>query len=311
MSNEITGTQSINHVEIDVGRSRSGVYAGLLSALLLGWAPILGKFAYRYQVRPTDLAVTRTLVAVIFLWGLYLVFWRRRIFLPAKEIGNCLLVGAVNGVGSLFYYNGLGRLDASRASLLGASIPIWVVIYLSASGQKTRAITLVQLIGSLIGALLITSPWSMGDQTDYLGIMLMVASAAVNGWYFVMGQWVLSDVPSQSATLYILSGMAITVTIAKFVSSPSLQVLFVPWAGWFFIVVLGLTTAFSRMAMFLSLEKLGGAQTAIINLTELTVSLALAFGILGERMYWYQWIGAILLLGGGILARIAAEQEML
>jgi drug/metabolite transporter (DMT)-like permease len=293
------------------GRSKGGVYSGLLAAFLLGWAPVLGKFAYKEQVKPIDLAVFRTIIAAIFLWLLYLLFWRKRILIRLQDIGSCLLVGAVNGVGSLFYYNGLGRLDASRAALLGATIPIWVVAFLSASGQKTRMITLFQLIASLIGALLVTSPWVMGNQTDYLGVMLMIASAAVNGWYFVMGQWVLSEIPSRSATLYIISGMAITVTLIKFISIPSLTVLHTPITGWYFIIILGLTTALSRMAMFFSLEKLGGAQTAIINLTELTVSLALAFVILGDRLYWYQWVGAVLLLGGGVLARIAAEHDVL
>jgi len=293
-----------------VGQHKVGVYSGLLAAFLLGWAPILGKFAYKEHISPTSLAVSRTIVAAIFLWVVYIIFWRDRIFIQMRDIGSCLLVGAINGVGSLFYYNGLGRLDASRASLLGAMLPVWVVIFLSASGQKIRTLTLLQLIGSLIGAVLVTSPWSGGLNTDYLGVMLMLASAAVNGWYFVMGQWVLSDIPSRSATLYIISGMAMTVTLAKFVSVPHLELIEISFNGWIVIIALGLTTALSRLAMFFSLEKLGGAQTAILNLTELTVSLALAFLFLGDRLYWYQWIGAVLLLGGGILARIAAEQEM-
>jgi drug/metabolite transporter (DMT)-like permease len=69
-----------------------------------------------------------------------------------------------------------------------------------------------------------------------------------------------------------------------------------------------LTTALSRMAMFFSLERLGGAETAILNLVELAVSLALAFLFLGDRLIWYQWTGAVLLLGGGLLARYRAEQ---
>ena len=80
--------------------------------------------------------------------------------------------------------------------------------------------------------------------------------------------------------------------------------------GLIIILILGLTTAISRLAMFYSLEILGGAQTAIINLTELAVSLTLAFIMLGDRLYWYQWIGAVLLLGGGVLARIAVEHQL-
>lgn len=289
-------------------RGVSGVYAGLLASFLLGWAPILGKFAYRAGVDPITLASLRTLVAAVLLWSVTLVSWRHRPRLPLRGLANCLLVGAVNGVGSLFYYSGLSRLDASQAALLGALYPVWVVIYISASGQAIRATTLLQLVGSTLGAVLVTSPWSMGSPADFLGATLMVASAAVNGWYIVMGQWVLADVPSRSGTLYIMTGMALTVLGAQAIGGQlSFDGISLP--GWEAIIALGLTTALSRMAMFVSLEKIGGVQTAILSLLELAISLTLAFVFLGERLYWYQWLGAGLLLGGGLLARLRAEAQ--
>jgi drug/metabolite transporter (DMT)-like permease len=289
-------------------RRLSGINSSLLASFLLGWAPILGKFAYRANVDPMTLAALRTIVAAGFLWLVYALLWRRRIRLPYREILGCVLVGAINGIGSLFYYNGLNRLDASRASLLGAMYPVWVVIFLSASGQSIRGITLVQLAGSMLGAFMVTSSWQTNNPTDYLGAMLMIASAAVNGWYIVMGQWVLADVPSQSGALYILTGMAATVTFARVVTGNPITWGGISLAGWLAIGALGMTTALSRLAMFFSIEKLGGIQTAILSLIELAISLTLAFIFLGDRLLWYQWLGAILLLGGGLLARLAVEQ---
>ena len=286
----------------------SGVYSGLLASFLLGWAPILGKLAYRSQVGPMTLAALRTLVAAALLWCAYLVAWRDRIAVTWRALANCLIVGAVNGVGSLFYYNGLVRLDASRAALLGAMYPVWVVVFLSASGQTVRAITLLQLAGSMVGAVLVTSPWVSASPADLFGATLMIASAAVNGWYIVMGQWVLADVPSRSGALYILTGMAITVSVACFVAG-DIAIGGIPMAGWQAILALGLTTALSRVAVFLSLERLGGMQTAILGLVELAVSLALAFIFLGDRLGWYQWLGGALLLGGGLMARLTAEHD--
>jgi len=289
-----------------------GVSSGLLASFLLGWAPILGKFAYRAGVGPMTLASLRTVMAAVLLWAVYLVFWRERIRIPWRAVLSCLLVGAINGVGSLFYYNGLSNLDASRAALLGAMYPVWVVIFLSASGQAIRKMTLVQLGGSLVGAVLITAPWSAGgvgsrgNPADLVGTMLMVASAAVNGWYIVTGQWVLADVPSRSGTLYIMTGMAVTVLGAQ-LATGGVAATGISLAGWEAILALGLTTALSRMAMFFSLEKLGGVQTAILNLVELAISLTLAFIFLGDRLHWYQWVGALLLLSGGLLARLRAE----
>ncbi len=286
----------------------SGYAAGILASFLLGWAPILGKFAYQAAVDPMTLACLRTLGAAGFLWVVYLIFWRRRIVIGWRPLASCLLVGTVNGCGSLFYYTGLARLDASRAALLGATYPLWVVIFLSASGQMMRVATLFQLFASMIGAVLVTSPWGVGRPTDMLGVMLMAASAAVNGWYLVMGQWVLADVPSRSGTLYIMTGMALTVLVARFLGG-SLEPGRISVLGWQAIAALALTTAFSRMAMFFSLEKLGGVQTALLSLAELAISLALAFVFLGDRLQWHQWVGALLLLGGGFVARFQGASE--
>ncbi len=266
----------------------------------------MGKFAYQAQVQPLTLAALRTWVAAILLWLVYILFWRNRLRLTLKDILSCLAVGMFNGLGSLLYYNGLERIDASRAALLSALYPVWVVIYLAASGQPIRTLTLGRLAVSLIGAALVTSPGSITNVADYLGVMLMIASAAINGWYLVMGQWVLADVPARSATLYIITGMALTVGIARAATGEPLQA--ISTSGWTAILALGLTTALSRMATFLSLEKLGGVQTAILNLTELAVSLTLAFVFLGDRLTWLQWLGAVLLLGGGIFARLDVEE---
>lgn len=286
-------------------RRFSGVSSGLLASFLLGWAPILGKFAYRANVDPLTLAALRTTVAALLLWIFFLLFSPRRVVLRWSEMLSCMSIGVINGIGSLFYYSGLSRLDASRASLLGALYPVWVILFLSASGQVIRRLTLVRLFISLVGAVLVTSPWMMGGLTDYLGVMLMAAYAGITGWYLVMGQWVLSDVPSQSGTLYILTGMAATVVVARLLGGGVLNP--ISMGGWAAITALGLTTALSRLAMFFSLEKLGGVQTAIISLMELAVSLTLAFVFLGDRLSWYQWLGAILLLGGGFFARIDVE----
>jgi len=293
----------------DKGKRLSGIYSGLLASFLLGWAPILGKLAYKAHVAPLTLAALRTLVAAVFLWVVYVLFLRQRILLRWQDLLSCLLVGAINGVGSIFYYNGLSRIYASRASLLSTLYPVWVVIFLSSSGQPISKFTLLRLGASLFGAVLVTSPWGANDATNYLGTMLMVASAAINGWYMVMGQWVLADVPAGSGTLYIMTGMALIVSVAQFAAVGPVGL--ISAEGWYAITALGLTTALSRLAMFLSLERLGGVQTAILSLTELAVSLTLAFALLGDRMTWPQWLGALLLLAGVVFARRDIEQETL
>ena len=270
---------------------RVGVLNTILASFFLGWAPILGKLAYADGVTPYTLVTFRTAMAALFLWVIFVIFRRREIGISWRSLLGCIGVGAVNGFGSLLYYTSLSRLDASRASLLNTLYPLWTVLFLFAAGQPLTRLTLARLALSMLGIYLLTRAGP--GELDWMGVMLMVASAALYGWHLVLGQWVLADVPSRTAALYILTTMACVVGVARISQARPVEPIIV--GGWYAIAALGLTTALSRLAMFSALERLGGIETSLAGLLELLVSLMLAFLLLGERLTPIQW------LGGGLL----------
>jgi drug/metabolite transporter (DMT)-like permease len=271
---------------------RLGVLSTILSSFFLGWAPILGKMAYAGGATAFTVVAFRTAAAALLLWLAFVLLWRREIRIGWRDLIGCLGVGAVNGFGSLLYYSSLSRLDASRAALLNTLYPLWVVLFLFAAGQPLTRLTLVRLGLSMVGTYLLTRAGP--SELDWLGVALMIASAATYGWHLVLGQWVLADVPSRKATLYIVTTMACVVGLARGLQSQPVEP--VTTAGWQAIFALGLTTALSRLAMFAGLEKLGGIETALTSLLELLVSLILAFLLLGERLTAGQWLGGMLLV---------------
>lgn len=271
---------------------RRGVASAIVASFFLGWAPILGKLAYAGGVTPFTLVAFRTLVAALLLWLTFMIFWRREIAITWRDLIGCVGVGAVNGFGSLLYFTGLARLDASLASLLNTIYPLWVVLFFFAAGQPLTRLTLARLSLSMLGTYLLTRVGAGG--LDWLGVTLMIASAATYGWHLVLGQWVLTDVPSRTATLYILTTMAGVVGLARVLQAQPVEP--ITTAGWSAILALGLTTVLSRLAMFSGLQRLGGVETALIGLLELFVSLVLAFLLLGERLTPVQWAGGALLM---------------
>jgi len=268
-----------------------------MASFFLGWAPILGKLALRSGVTPFTLVAFRTLVAALLIWLLFLILWRRDIVISWHALIGCISVGAVNGFGSLLYYTSLSRLDASRASLLNTLYPLWVVLFLFAAGQPLTRLTLARLALSLLGMVLLTRVGP--GEPDWLGLALMLASAATYGWHLVLGQWVLADVPSRTATLYVLTTMACIVGLARVLQGRPVEPLSA--AAWLPILALGLTTTLSRLAMFSALQRVGGVETSLVGLLELLVSLVLAFLLLGERLTLVQWAGAGLLVVSLIL----------
>ena len=273
--------------------------AALLSTVFLGWAPIFGKLAYQAGMMPFTVVAVRTLLAAGLLWAFYLTFWRSRILIKGNELAGCIAVGLVNGIGSLFYYSGLARIDASLVSLISTTYLLWVVIFLAASGQPLSRFTILSLLLAFLGVALVSR--APGTSIDPLGVMLMLMASAAYGLHIVLGQWVVAETPPRSVALYVLTTMAIVVTFARALQPAALEP--ITPAGWQAMVGLGIVTALSRLFMFVGLGRLGGIQTALFGLTELFVTLLVAFMLLDERLTLWQWLGGVLLITAGMLAR--------
>jgi drug/metabolite transporter (DMT)-like permease len=283
-----------------------GVGVALLSTVFLGWAPIFGKLAYSTGMTPYTVVAVRTALAAALLWLFYLIFWRHYILVTRYELAGCVAVGLVNGVGSLFYYTALSRIDASLVSLINTTYPLWVVVFLAASGQPLSRFTAVSLLLAGFGVALLTQ--AREATADALGIMLMLAAAFAYGWHLVLGQWVVADTAPQSVALYVLTAMAVVVGVARVVQSTPLEP--ITMGGWSAVVGLGVVTALSRLFMFVGLGRLGGIQTALLGLSELFVTLLVAFVLLGERLTPWQWLGGGLLITAGLLVRRDSRADL-
>ncbi len=279
----------------------------LLATFCSGWSAIFGKLAYRAHVPPLTLAAMRTVIAAGVLWILYLVFWRHYIPINWRHLAGAAGMGAINGFGSLFYYTGLDRVDASLAQLLFALYPIWVFVFLSAAGHHVSRLAVLRLGLALVGVYLLT--YAGGVDIDWLGVMFMITAGAAYGWHLVIGQWTLVDLDSRTVTLYALTSMAITVGIARLTTGQ-------PWEpispqGWTATLLLALIpTALARLMTFAGLRLLGGAQTSLLGMGELLVSLLMAFLILGERLTLFQWIGSSIIVLSVMLIGRESVQEV-
>ncbi|MBN1642426.1 MAG: DMT family transporter [Anaerolineae bacterium] len=284
-----------------------GIVFALLSTVFFGTAPIFGKLAYRAQVSPFTLVALRTVFAAAALWLLYGLFWRPAIRTTWRNLMGCVGMGVANGVGSLLYYSGLTRIDASLAQLLYTLYPIWVFVFLIAAGHHVSANSLVRLALALAGVVALT--YTGSQRVDILGVMLLLSSGACYAWHLVLGQWTLADVDSRTVTLYVLTTMSVVVIVARLASGA-------PWTpispeGW--MAVAGLTllpTIMARLFVFAGLRSLGGVQSSLLGLAELVVALLIAYLLLGERMTALQWLGSALLIASVALGSRESDLEV-
>jgi drug/metabolite transporter (DMT)-like permease len=276
------------------------VAAAFATPLFLGVAPIFGKLAINAGADPFSVAALRTLMAVALLWVVYFIFFRRNIYIYPAGLLGCVVIGLVNGIGSLFYYGSLASLDASLGQLLnGMYLPIAVILS-GLAGQRADQRTVLRAVLAVIALLMITG---FGDSpTNIIGVALMLGSALMFAGTVILSQFVLYEMPSRTVTLYVLTTMGVVVSMVWLAVGEPLPGAVVADALPP-IFILGVTTALSRLAMFAGVKMLGGMQTAIIAITEIGVALVLAFLFLHERLTGLQWVGVSVLAASILLIR--------
>jgi drug/metabolite transporter (DMT)-like permease len=266
----------------------TGINAALISALFLGLAPVFGKAAMGAdKFSPLAVVALRTSLAALLLVILIAIFRYRFLYIYPAGLLGCLLAGAINGVGSIFYYIGLSKLNASVAQMLYALYPFFVALWLQLDKQTPSKLTGLRIIIAIVSTFLLTS--AQAGSIDGWGVVFMLIAAALYALHLPINQRVLYDVPAPTVTVYTLLAMSLIVIPAYLIFDRSLPPVNAPW-----LPVFGLTTVtfFSRLLLFLGVKHIGGMQTALLGLGELLVAIVFSHLLLGESLSTLQWIGA-------------------
>lgn len=272
----------------------------LSTPAFLGMAPIFGKMAFNAGADPFSVAAIRTIIAVVVLWLVYVVFFRKYLYIYPAGLVGCIVIGTINGIGSLFYYSGLGLLDASLTQLLNGMYLVFALLLLRVAGERLDGRTVLRVGLALVALVILTG---FGDKpVNWLGVGLMLGSALMFAGTMILSRYVLYEMPAPTVTLYVLTVMGLIVVMVWMTTSAQfapqmMQMAFMP------LFLLGITTVASRLAMFSGVKFLGGMQTAILAITEIGVALGLAFLLLGERLTAGQWVGVGLLAVSILLVR--------
>jgi drug/metabolite transporter (DMT)-like permease len=264
-----------------------GISAALASALFLGLAPVFGKAAMgEGGFSPFAVVALRTSMAALLLVLIIAVFKRPFLYIYPAGLLGCLVAGVLNGTGSIFYYVGLSKLNASVAQMLYALYPFFVAFWLQLDGQPPSRLTVVRIVIAAFSAFLLTKMDT--GSINLLGVAFMLIAALLYALHLPVNQRVLFDVPAPTVTVYTLLAMSAVVVPAYFIFDRSLPPVNAPW-----LPVLGLTavTFFSRLMLFLGVKNIGGMQTAILGLGELLVAILFSHLLLGETLTSFQWIG--------------------
>jgi len=289
-------------------RKKKGIQAALASAMFLGLAPIFGKQAILFGFSPIAVTAFRTTMAALTLLAFTAIFRRQFLYIFPVGLFGCLLAGFVNGIGSVFYYTALGRLEAGVGHMLYAFYPFFIAVMMILERQPITNLTKLRLTISIPAVFLIVQ--ATGDETvDLVAAGFMLASSFFYALHLMINQRVLFEVPAPTVTVYTLLSMSFTVMLAYALFDRTIPAAQVPW--WPVLALAGIT-ALSRLLLFLGVKHLGGMQTAMLGLSELLIAIVVSQIWLGERLSLLQWLGAALLSVSLILVgfdRFSHEQR--
>ena len=272
------------------GRS-TGINAALVSAFFLGLAPVFGKAAMGVdKFSPFAVVALRTGLAALLLLLIMVIFNRQFLYIYPAGLLGCIVAGSVNGIGSIFYYIGLSKLNASVAQMLYALYPFFVAFWLQLDKQSLSKLTVFRIVIAIMSAFLLTR--GNAGHIDLWGVLFMLIAGALYALHLPINQRVLYDVPAPTVTVYTLIAMSAIVVPSYFIFDRTWPHSNAPW-----IPVLALTavTFFSRLLLFLGVKHIGGMQTALLGLGELLVAITFSHLLLNESLSQLQWLGTAIL----------------
>jgi drug/metabolite transporter (DMT)-like permease len=269
----------------------TGIGAAVMSAFFLGLAPVFGKAAMgEGYFSPYAVVAMRTTLAAFLLFLIMALFKRQALYIYPAGLMLCAVAGSINGLGSVFYYVGLNRLNAGFAQMLYALYPFFVALWLRIMDKQSPSpLTILRGILAFASAILLT--WVGIGKLDLLGVAFMLISAMFYGFHIPINQRVLLDVPAPTVAVYTLFAMSAIVVPAFFLFDGNLTVPANP--PWIHVLGLTIVTFSSRLLLFTGVKHIGGMQTALLGLSELLVAVIFSHIILNEIFTVWQWIGMV------------------
>lgn len=285
-----------------LSESANPLWSGLLLAVLatIGFslATPLSRHAILLGMNPTTMLLGRMWLSTLLLTTLLSADKGSSLRFARPGLVAVIVVGIASALNILAYYWALTRIEASMAIMLFAVNPIAVLGLLALRGERLQRLHLVRLALALGGVYLLIGP---GGQIDLTGVILVMLSVLGFAVQMALTQWYLRPYNASAISFYIAAISTLVITIWWGVSGadsfvPGLQ-------GWLSMAIIAIVSTFlARLCFYAAIQRLGSGQMSLLMSLETMLSVAWSVLFLGEQLQQWQWLGALLILAGALLA---------
>lgn len=286
------------------------VVAVAVSAFLFGTLAILTPLAYQGGAEPLPLLAWRFLFASTLIFSLVAVSRPSSLRVPRGDIGRFAAL-AVTGYGfaSICFFFALQYADAGVVAVLLYTYPAmvtlaqWVITRKPLSAAQVAAVFV-----TFAGIVLVLDPFQAGVAVSWQGVLLgLGAAAGYTSFNLLSARWL----PGRSRLVMMAwtfgFGALFAATISLLTGTSLSPAEWQPQVWWLLAAIVLMPT-FGAVVLYLEgIRGLGPAQASIISTLEPLFTIALAFVVLGQRLTYVQLAGALLVLGGVLLAERAGR----
>ncbi|MFO8151602.1 MAG: DMT family transporter [Trueperaceae bacterium] len=276
----------------------------LVFAAALLWS-LIGPFSRTVLdagVGPLEIAFWRAVIAGA-AFGLHALLTREARLRPWPAGGTdlaALAAFALVGV-TLFYAALVLAIDAGGISLafvLLYTAPAFVVVLAWPLLGEPLTRGKLALVGlALVGVVLVARSGDGGVSVGTAALAWGLASGASYASYYLFGKWVLHRYAPVTVFAWVLPlGALGLLPLVRFAPDKPPEV-------WAWLVVLSLVSTYlAYLVYYTGLRRTEASRAVLVATVEPVAAAALAAALFGERLGWWGWAGAVLVVGAAAMA---------
>ena len=283
-----------------------GISLVILAALFWATSSILINLIVQGSgISAVSLAFWRDLFTSLLLVLLVCIFRPNLFHINRENLPWLIAMGVISiGLFHVLWNTSVVLFGASVATVIQSNAPIFVTII--ARFVFTEPINLRKIIAivlSVIGTILSSGITETGlGQLSTLGLMAALGSAIAYGTFPLFGRKIAGSTNSWTIMLYaFIFG---TLTLLPFQIGKPIPLPISPQVISYFVIFVIVSTIGGFGVFSMSLKYLPASIASITATAEIVFASIMAYFILGERLDFWQWVGAAFVISGVILVSL-------
>lgn len=281
------------------------------SAACFGTVGVLTLLAYEHGARPLPILAWRFAIAAAAMAGYLALVRPSALRIRSGDLGRFALLSVTGyGAASLCFFFALQHASASVVAVLLYTYPALIA---AAEAMVSRTwpsrATVAGIALTFAGCALVVGVLEQDLRVDATGIVLALGAGVAYALFTV-----LSDrlVPGRSRIVvmtYMFGISAVVMTTIALLFGESLDPRgWEPTSWWLLLAIVAVPTIMAVVLYLGGIRRLGPARAALASTTEPVFTIALSWLVLGERLTGLQILGALLVVGGIVLAERSATR---